>query len=336
VGCTVLFLTSAGVATDSPEHTMVDGVLELHDEMTGVRSVRRLRVRKSRGSAALAGHHQYEISSAGMTVYPRLEAELAYPSVADEPEARRISATIKGLDGLLGGGLPHGSTTVLYGPTGGGKTSLGLGYLSGATAEEPALHFGFYETPTRLLAKAASVGIDLQGPLSSGNLEVIWQPMTENLVDKLGHRLLEAVRRRNVKRLFIDGLAGFERAAAHSSRLVEFYAALTNELRAHGVTTIASLELRDLFGPNVAAPGPEVSSLIDNLILVRNVELESRYTRIISILKVRDGIPQTALHELKFGNSGLEVALPLVPVAGAVTGVAEPLGATDSDERTHS
>jgi circadian clock protein KaiC len=332
VGCTVLFLTSAGVAGDSPEHTMVDGVVELHDEMTGVRAIRRLRVRKSRGSAALAGHHQYEITSKGIIVYPRLEAELAYPSIDDTPQANRVSTAVKGLDVLVGGGLPYGSTTLAYGPTGSGKTSLGLGYLSGASEEEPALHFGFYETPARLEAKAASLGLDLQTPLKSGALEMMWQPMTENLVDKLGHLLLDAVRKRRVKRLFIDGLGGFERAATSSARLVEFYAALTNELRAHGVTTIATWELRDLFGPSVAAPGPEVSSLIDNLIMVRNVELQSRYRRVISVLKIRDGIPQPALHDFSFGNSGLEVALPLLPVAGAVTGVAEPLGEPDSHE----
>lgn len=336
VGCTVLFLTSASVTSDSPEHTMVDGVVELHDEMAGVRAIRRLRVRKSRGSAALSGHHQYEITGAGVTVYPRMEAEFAYPSIDDNSPKKRVSASIKGLDDLLGGGFPSGSTTLLYGPTGGGKTSLGIGFLSGASVAEPALHFGFYESPDRLERKAESLGIDLKSAISSGSLEVIWHPMTENMIDKLGHRLLDAVRRREVKRLFIDGLGGFERAAVNSQRLVEFYAALTNELRALGVTTIASWELRDLFGPSVAAPGPEVSSLIDNLILVRNVELRSQYRRVISILKVRDGVPQPALHELVFGNSGLEVALPLLPVAGAVTGVAEPLGAPNRHEPTNS
>lgn len=332
VGCTVLFLTSARVTTESPEHTMVDGVIELHEEVAGVRAVRRLRVRKSRGSAALGGYHQYDITTAGMRAYPRLEAELAVPSVDDVPGDTRIASSVAGLDALLGGGLPCGSTTLLYGPTGSGKTSLGLSFLSGASAEEPALHFGFYETPQRLEAKAKALGVDLQRPLAAGALEMIWQPMTENLVDKLGYRLLEAVRRRGVKRLFIDGLGGFERAAVYPPRLVEFFAALTNELRALGVTTLASWELRDIFGPKVEAPGTDVSSLIDNLIMVRNVEIQSRYKRVISVLKVRDGALIPVLHEIVFGNSGLEIALPLEPVAGAATGVAEPLAAPEVSE----
>lgn len=330
VGCTVLFLTSAGVMADSPEHTMVDGVIDLHDEMAGVRAVRRLRVRKSRGSAALSGYHQYEISKTGMTVYPRLEAQLAYPSENDDIAAGRVACGIKGLDELIGGGLPSGSTTLLFGPTGSGKTSFGLSYLSGASADEPAMHFGFYETQSRLKLKAKSLGIDLETPLASGALSIIWHPMTENLLDKLGHELLEAVRQRHVKRLFIDGLAGFERAAVYPPRLVEFFTALTNELRALGVTTVASWELRELFGPTVAAPGPELSSLLDNLIMLRNVELQSEYKRVISVLKMRDSVLKPALHEIVFGNSGPEVALPLQPVTGAATGMAEPLGAPEN------
>src|SRR5690606_11470711 len=146
---------------------------------------------------------------------------------------------------LLGGGLPEGSVTLVFGPSGCGKTSLGLNFLGQASAKEPALHFGFYETPTRLRSKAQAIGIDLETPLKSGALELLWSPMTENLLDKLGNRLLEAVKARGVRRLLIDGLGGFERAAIYPPRLVEFFAALTNELRGLGVTALATWELRD-------------------------------------------------------------------------------------------
>ena len=325
VGCTVLFLTSARLMDGSPEHTMVDGVIELHDDLIGMRTLRQLQVRKSRGSAALGGYHQYEIDGQGITVYPRLEAVLAHPSVDDNPEPGRVPSHVEGLDAMLGGGLPRGSVTLLFGPSGSGKTSLGLDFLDGSTLDEPGLLFGFYETPQRLAIKARALGVPLDDHLESGALELICQPMTENLLDKLGHDLLAAVRRRGVKRLMIDGLGGFERAASYKPRLVEFFAALTNELRALGVTTIASWELRDLFGEHVAAPAHEISSLLDNLILLRQVELESRYKRIISILKVRDGVFDPALHEVGFGNHGLKVALPLKPVSGASTGLAKPL-----------
>ena len=322
VGCTVLFLASTRVSEDSPEHTMVDGVLELHDELTGVRTVRRLQVRKSRGSGAMGGYHQFEISPRGVEIFPRLEIAYAQPSENDDPESPRIPSKVEGLDDLIGGGLPPGSVTLLFGPSGAGKTALGLNFLSGASSDQPALLFGFYETPRRVETKARALDLDLHSLMENGSLEMIWNPLVENLLDKLGHRLLQAVKMRGVKRLFIDGLGGFERAAISPSRLVEFFAALTNELRAMGVTTIATWELRDLFGPTVTAPGSEISSLLDNLIMLRQVDVGSKYRRSISVLKVRDSAFEPVIHEVVIGNNGLSVRLPLEPLSGASTGLA--------------
>lgn len=325
VGCTVLFLTSTRFADDSPEHTMVDGVVELHEELVGVRSARRLQVKKSRGSAALGGLHQFDITSGGLTVFPRLEAALQRPTADDgEAPSKQLPSGVDGFDELIGGGLPENSVTLVFGPSGSGKTSLGLSFINRASVEDPALLFGFYETPTRIRAKARALGLDLDRKIDEGHLEIIWKPMTENLLDKLGHELLHAVRRRNVKRLLIDGLGGFERAALHRPRMSEFFTALTNELRSLGVTTIATWELRDLFGPTVTAPGSEISSLIDNLLLLRHVEVESRYTKALSILKVRDSSFNPVIHEVGFGNKGLAVGVPLKSVANAATGLAIP------------
>ncbi len=325
VGCSVLFLTSTRVAEDSPEHTMVDGVIDLHNELVGVRSVRRLQIRKSRGTAALGGHHQFEITSAGIVVYPRIEAVLATSSVIDQGSSDLIASGTEGLDAVMGGGLQDSSVTLVFGPSGCGKTSLGVNFLARASQSEPALHFGFYETPARLMSKARALGVDLNGPVSSGALKVIWSPMTENLLDKLGHRLLGEVRAQGTKRLLMDGLGGFERAAIYPPRLVEFFAALTNELRALGVTTIATWELRDLFGPTVTAPGSEISSLLDNLVMLRHVEINSRFKRTISVLKVRDRAYEPVIHEVGFGSNGMLIQQPLEPVSGAATGVAAPV-----------
>jgi circadian clock protein KaiC len=100
-GCTVLFLTSAQVEESSPEHTMVDGVIQLKEELVGVRSARRLQIRKSRGVKALHGYHQFEILDQGVVIYPRLEAVLGWPSVPDSPTMARTTSGIADLDAIV-------------------------------------------------------------------------------------------------------------------------------------------------------------------------------------------------------------------------------------------
>jgi circadian clock protein KaiC len=305
--CTVLLLTSTPTADASPEHTVVDGVIELAREAAGVRSVRRLTVAKSRGSATLDGPHQFEITQGGIVVHPRLEAQYRRPTRSDTTETVRLSSGVAALDGMLRGGIPARSMTLVLGPSGSGKTSLGLHFLAQARAAEPGLHFGCYESPARLEAKAASLGLDLSARRRGGGVEIIWNPATENLLDALGQQLLDAVRRRGVRRLFIDGYGAFFRASVHPARMVAFFTALTNELRALGCTTVATWESRELIGPEVSAPVPELSSVVENLVLTRFVELRSELRRLISIVKVRESDFDGRLRELKITGHGIEI-----------------------------
>ncbi len=305
VGCTVLFLASAGSSQDSrPEHTMVDGVLDLSEEVVGVRSYRQLHVRKSRGSAALGGYHQFEISAEGVSLYPRLEAKYAYPSRADDPSRKRVTTGVAGLDEAIGGGLPAGSVTVLVGPPGSGKTSIGLNFLNQADKKGPALHFGFYETEPRLCMKAEALGLDFSKKRIGRDICVVWNPLTENILDKLAHQLLAMVRKHKIKRLLIDGVGGFERAAINKSRLLEFFAALTNELRAMNVTTIITWESQDHSTNENSDPFPEISSILDNLITIREVHRQGRLHRLLSILKIRDSLFQQRSYEFFFTKNG--------------------------------
>ncbi len=305
VGCTVLFLASAGSSQDSrPEHTMVDGVLDLSEEVIGVRSYRQLHVRKSRGSAALGGYHQFEITDRGVTLYPRLEAKYAYPSQDGAPSRKRISTGVAGLDEAIGGGLPCGSITVVVGPPGSGKTSFGLNFLNQSAKKDHGLHFGFYENEGRLSLKAEALGLDFSKKRLGRDLRIIWNPLTENILDKLAHQLLDAVREHKVRRLVIDGIGAFERAAVHKSRLMEFFAALTNELRALEVTTIVTWESQEHTINENSHPIPEISAILDNLITIREVHRQGRVQRLLSILKVRDSAFQQRSYEFFFSKNG--------------------------------
>jgi len=326
-GCTVLFLTSAPIDDVSPEHTMVDGVIQLKEELVGIRTVRQLRISKSRGSAALGGLHQYRISETGIDVYPRLEALLGTPSSEEWLRDERIATGVHGLEQLIGGGLPPAAVTLLMGPAGSGKTTFGLNFLSLATPEKPALYFGFYESPQRLKAKGRALGIDLEALERAGALIILWNPMTENLLDSLGHQLLDTVRQRRVHRLFIDGMTGFERAAVYPARLSEFYTALTNELRALGVSSVATLEMRDLNGLAGTDPLPEFTSLMDNLVLLRQAGMHGELRRFIGVVKMRDSAFDTAFHNVVIGPGGLQVANRLIIPGDTVdkdAGIASP------------
>lgn len=315
VGCTVLFLTSSSIKAVNPEHTMVDGVIELTESLAGLRTVRQLQVHKSRGSASLGGVHKLVIGNDGIAVYPRLEA-LPNRAVGMEADhAGSLSSGLPALDALLGGGLPRASVTLIGGPSGAGKTTIGLHFLSQSSVAEPGLHFGFFETTGRLRRKAEILGITL--PAEGAALALEWMPLAGNIIDGLAYRLLDQVRARGIRRLFIDGLGAFERAATYLPRLPEFFSTLMAQLRAEGVTTLATWEVREMSGENIRAPTSDISAIIDNMILLRQFEEDHRLFRSISIQKMRDRDFDTATRHLAIAHGGLIVGNPI----GAGTGL---------------
>jgi circadian clock protein KaiC len=137
-------------------------------------------------AAASCGRHAYKITNAGIVVHPRIEALLARPSRPDEAVSSRTSSGIAKLDDLLGGGLPAASTTMVMGPSGAGKTTIGLQFLAKASEAEPGLLFGFYETAARIRAKAEQICEPLGPLIDSGAVEILWQPPTDDLLDAYG------------------------------------------------------------------------------------------------------------------------------------------------------
>ncbi|MGE8371481.1 MAG: ATPase domain-containing protein [Pseudomonas putida] len=325
-GCTVLLLTSARLDEGSPEHTMVDGVIELGEQLVGSRAVRHIQLRKTRGSAALSGRHECLIDEAGMHVYPRLEALFSHPSQMGSGTLARVSSGVPTFDEMLGGGLATGSVSLLIGPSGIGKTSLGLAFLAASTPQAPGLHFGFYETPERLRSKAASLGYDFAAMEQSGSLQLSWQPTTEGLLDQVGARLLELVAARGSKRVLIDSLGAFSRLAIDPTRLNAFFRAIAGELRARDVSVMLTWEMRDIFGAEISAPAPDLSSIVDNLMLMRFVELDSQLRRMVSILKVRDSHHDPALHELLIQPQGITLRRAFEGACGVLSGTPVPQG----------
>lgn len=313
--CTTFLLTSASnrQIPEAAEHTMVDGVIELCSQLYGRRAERHLQIHKRRGGSFLRGQHAYRITDQGIVVFPRVEALLDRPShvQAVDPQ-HRVSIHVGGLDDMLGGGLVKGTSTMVAGPMGIGKTILGMHFLSGCTADEPGLFFGFHETPEAIHAQAQDLGLGLAACYETGDVEMIWQPQTEGLIDEACQQLLEAVRRRGVKRLFVDGIDGFSQIAADPNRVPHVVTALANEMRALGVTTLWTGQV-DVGGADGAMPLSNValqglSAISENTILMRHVQRSTALYRMISVLKARYSDTDRHLRCFQITPSGMTVA----------------------------
>lgn len=317
-GCCTLLLTNGRRGEYHPEHTMVDGLITLEDVPYGKRRQRELEVRKFRGSSSLRGRHPFQITDGGLVVHPRPESR--FQRNTGFGNTGRISTGVEQLDVMTGGGLLADSSTLLLGPSGSGKTTLGAAFLQKSSKAEPGLHFGFYESPERLVANAQLIGIDLQSRVAAGHLEIIWRPTVERILDSLGNELIDAVRRRKVRRLFIDGWGGFAAAAEVRERLSPFFAAIANELRSLGVTTICAMEMGNLIGPELQLPVEGVSAVSENMILLRYAEYQSRLRRLISIMKVRGGGFDHTLREFEIGPRGLAFKDSFKTAEGVLSG----------------
>ncbi|QRN93970.1 AAA family ATPase [Archangium violaceum] len=308
VGCTALLVAHKGEGQEMLHQFAADGIIELDQKMLGMRLTREVMILKQRGSAHLGGRHVFDIGDSGLTVHPRREALLLDRELATRPSEHKSRFGIRGLDDMLEGGVPSASMTAVMGAPGSGKTLLGLHLLKeGLSLGQPSLYFGFYETPPRLIAKAEGVGLRLRESVESGLLEVQWRQPTEQFLDSIAEQILERVYRNKVKRLFLDGVDGLMQAVAHPERFPVFFTALSNELRALGVSSAVSMET-PFGGPELGLAPVGLSATVENIIFVRYVELRARLHRLISILKVRESNYDPSIREFHITPQGLEVA----------------------------
>ncbi|HWN48840.1 MAG TPA: ATPase domain-containing protein [Xanthobacteraceae bacterium] len=312
-GCTMFLLTSAFDASQNfpPEHTMVDGLIELQTRLHGRRAERQLQIHKLRGGGYLGGCHSFRIDDRGLVIFPRIEALLAQPTQPDRADGASISTGNAVLDGLLGGGLDRHSVSVVLGPAGSGKTTLGLEFLSALAENERGLLFGFYENSAALRLKARALNLPFCSLDERGRMDVIWRPATEARIDEIGLELLDAVKTGGIKRLFLDGVDAFRRLTDETDRVGAFLAALCNELRANGVTTLAAAETSltgalpwltfDSHTPTGLSP------VAENIVLLRQVVFHSETHRLLTVLKARDRRIDMRVHRFEFGEGGVRI-----------------------------
>jgi len=336
VDCVGLFTTEYGAERlmDLPEATTLDAILALTMKHHGARRVRRVEVVKMRGRPHLTGEHFFEIGEEGIRIIPRIEA-LTPPAVDFTQREERAAFGVPELDALTDGGLPAGTTTMLAGSMGIGKTLFSLQFaLDGARKGEKTLFVGFVEEPDVLVGRGQRIGLDVRPFVASGALQLLYQPPTEVEADTVVDRILADIARLGARRLVIDGLGSLELSVADVDRREMFFGALSRRLRLAGVTTVFTKEVTKVAGGELDFSSTPIAILGENLLLLRFVELRGRIHRILSVLKMRDSKYQSDLREFEITDQGIRVLAPLRSAHGLLTGQALPLGSAIGGEET--
>lgn len=300
-------------------HSVAHGVIrleELSPEYGPER--RRLRVVKYRGQRYRGGYHDFVIDTGGVRVFPRLvsaEHRTAFKREALQTESLALNA-------LLGGGVERGSSVLILGPAGTGKSLLALTFVVGALNRgERAAMFVFDEELGLLFERAKGLGIDLQAMVDSEKLVIEQIDAAELTPGELSQRVRFCVEENDAKTVVIDSLNGYQAAMPEEQALVLHMHELLQYLNRQGASTFLTVAQHGLVG-DMKSP-VDVTYLADTVILLRYFEARGRVRRAISVIKKRTSAHEDTIREYKIDSQGITVGEPLMGFQGVLRGVPE-------------
>ncbi len=283
----------------APEFAVADTIIELTGHSEYDRTSRALQVHKLRGGDFFSGSHAYRLSHNGLDVYPRLadvEVGGAY-----ERGQERASSGIDALDSMLDEGYRVGSSTLMAGPTGIGKTLMGMHFLfGGLDRDEHGLMATFQEDPTQLEQILSGFGWSLE----TDQVSLKYQIPVELYLDKWVYELLDEIERTQAKRVFIDSLTDLEMSTADPRRFDEFLYSLLHRCSRKNVSVMMSYEVRDLFGVN-RLTDKAASNIADNVVLLQYTPEESMMNRTLTVLKTRGSTHDPKIRPFEITQSGI-------------------------------
>jgi circadian clock protein KaiC len=289
----------------APEFAVADGIISLATEHVNERTLRLIEVTKLRGSDFRSGRHTYRLSKDGITVFPRLADPLrdADYQLSDD----RISTGVGPLDRMLAEGYGPGSSTLVAGPSGAGKTLMGLHFIfSGAANGHPGVIASLQENPIQLEKVARGFGWSLKNEC----VAVMYRSPNDVYIDQWVYELLDLIERTGAKRVVIDSLSDLQYAAPDPVRFREFIYSLTQRLSRAGISPIMTSEIPDLFHVGRLAEYG-VSHLSDNVILLQYLRTDSRLLRTVAILKSRASAHDPEIREFDITSDGIVLGDPV-------------------------
>jgi len=317
--CTVLLLDDrTAEGPDLQLHSIAHGVISLEFKAPPYGKVRReLQILKLRGSDFASGFHDFIIKEEGIEVFPRLVA--ADHMVNYHRDV--IASGNRSLDALLGAGIERGTSTLLIGPPGSGKSTIALQYAVAATVRgDHAAAFIFDETRGALLARANGLGLRFAEGEGAGELFLRQIDPAEISPGEFAHGVRDVVERQKARVVIIDSLNGYLNAMPHSSFLTAQLHELLSYLNNSGVATFLVVAQSGLMGGNMSSP-VDASYLSDTVIVLRYFEHAGTVKKAISVLKKRTGAHEETIRELWFESDGLHLSEPLMQLRGVLTGV---------------
>ncbi|MDT8068260.1 MAG: ATPase domain-containing protein [Terriglobia bacterium] len=327
--CTVLLLDDrTGRSADMQLHSIVHGVITMEKiaREYGV-TRRRLEATKMRGMQVREGFHDYVIRKGGLRVFPRLEASQHGKKFKIEP----VPSGVRELDDLLGGGIDRGTSTLLVGPAGCGKSTVALQFAAATSNRgERVCFFTFEESQQTFMERAQGLKINLSAPLRENVLEVQQLDPAVLSPGEFVENVRSAVEERNARMVIIDSLNGFLQAMPGEDFLTIQLHELLTFLNQQGVVTLMVLAQTGIVGAAMQSP-VDVSYLADAILLLRYYEAYGEVRQAISVVKKRSGRHERTIRELQLGSNGIRVGEPLRNFQGVLAGTPTFLGGTARD-----
>jgi len=316
-GATVVF--TAQDARNQPTEELefvADGTIRLASAPYG----KTIRVPKFRGSKTQGGEHAYRITDEGMAVFPALDPHDYQETFAAEP----VSSGLPAVDSLLHGGLERGTVSVISGPTGVGKTTLGTQFMNAAAERgERSVVYLFEENKQTFLTRSEAIGIPVRRMIERGTLEVVEIDALERSPQEFAHTVRKDVENTDTRIVMVDGIAGYRLTLnGETEMLLQRLHALGRYLKNMGVTTILVDETAGVTG-SFSATQENISYLADNIVFLRHLELRGELRKALGVLKKRTSDFERTLREFEITADGIVVGEPLTRMQGILSGLPE-------------